>query len=61
MPVVQGWRHLTSGKAGSSKARGGGEDGEAVEGGSPGPVDGKPEGAWLGEAGEMPHAGLIGG
>ena len=33
MPVVQGWRHLTSGKAGSSKARGGGEDGEAVEGG----------------------------
>ena len=61
MPVVQGGRHLTSGEASSSKARGGGEDGEAVEGGSPSPVDGQPEGARLGEEGEMPHAGLIGG
>ena len=60
MPVVPGWRHFSSGEAGSSKARGSREAGEAVEGGSPGPVDGQPQGARLGEAGEMPHADLIG-
>ena len=58
MPVVPGWRHLTSGEAGSSKAGGSWEDGEATEGGSPGPVDGQPQGARMGEAGEMPHADL---
>ena len=58
MPVVPGWRHLTSGEAGSSKAGSSWEDGEAAEGGSPGPVDGQPQGARMGEAGEMPHAGL---
>ena len=33
----------------------------AAERGPAGPVDGQPEGARLGEEGEMPHAGLIGG
>ena len=58
MPVVPGWRHLSTGKGGGSKARSGREDGEATEGGSPGPVDGQPQGARMGEAGEMPHADL---
>ena len=60
MPVVPGWRHLTSGEAGSSKAGSSWEDGEAAEGGSPGPVDGQPQGARMGEAGEVPYGDLIG-
>ena len=53
MPAVQGWRHLTTGKVGSSEARGGREDGEAAEGGSSGPVDGKPQRGRMGEGGEI--------
>ena len=60
MSALQGWRHLTTGKGGSSEARGGREDGEAAQRGPQGPVDGKPEGSGVGEAGEVPHGGLIG-
>ena len=60
MSAFSGWRHLTTSAGGSSEARGGWEDGEAAEGGQAGPVDGKPEGSRVGEAGEVPHGGLIG-
>ena len=59
MFALQGWRHLTAGEGGGSTARGDWEDGEAAEGGSAGSVDGKPQGARMGEAGEMSHGGLV--
>ena len=59
MPVVPGWRHLPTGKGGGSKARSGREDGEAAEGGPSGSVDGQPQRARMGKAGEMSHGGLV--
>ena len=59
MSAFSGWSHLTAGAGGSSEARGGWEDEEAAERGPAGPVDGQPEGSRLGEAGEVPHGGLI--
>ena len=59
MLALQGWCHFTAGEGGGSTARGGWEDGEAAERGPAGPVDGQPEGARVGEAGEVPHGGLI--
>ena len=60
MFALQGWRHLTAGEGGGSTTRGDWEDGEAAEGGPAGTVDGKPERSRVGEAGEVPHGGLIG-
>ena len=60
MSDFSGWSHFTPGAGGCSEARGGREDGEAAERGPQGPVDGKPEGSRVGEAGEVPHGGLIG-
>ena len=59
MFALQGWRHFTAGEGGGSTTRGDWEDGEAAEGGSAGAVDGKPQGARMGKAGEMPHGGLV--
>ena len=60
MSAFTGGSHFTASTGGSSEARGGWEDGEAAERGPAGPVDGQPEGSRLGEAGEVPHGGLIG-
>ena len=59
MSAFTGGSHFTASTGGSSEARGGWEDGEAAERGQAGPVDGQPEGSRLGEAGEVPHVGLI--
>ena len=59
MLAVPGWRHLPAGKGGGSKARSGREDGEAADGGSSGSVDGQPQRARMGKAGEMSHGGQV--
>ena len=59
MLAVPGWRHLPAGKGGGSKARSGWEDGEAAEGGPSGSVDGQPQRARMGKAGEMSHGDLV--
>ena len=60
MSAFSGWRHLTTSTGGSSEARGGWKDGEAAQRGPAGPVDGKPEGSRMGEAGEVSYGDLIG-
>ena len=59
MSAFSGWRHLTPGKGGGSETRGGREDGEAAEGGPSGSVDGQPQRARMGKAGEMSHGHLV--
>ena len=59
MLALTGWCHLTPGEGGGSTARGYWKDGEAAKGGSAGSVDGKPQGARMGKAGEMSHGGLV--
>ena len=54
MTPLSSWGNLSPGKRGCSSERGGGEDGEAVEGGQKSKLEGRPQRSRVGKRRKMP-------